>query len=95
MHFNVWDDLNIRLSKDEELYKKYSFFWATTLKAQLEAAQLHLIKLFDKSRKSVTIDRIINYAEKNQEKIFKQDLHLVVEMEINDYKKDIKNLISL
>lgn len=90
MHFNVWEDLNKSLKENGDLYKKYNFFWATTLKSQLEAAQLHLIKLFDKPKKSVTVDRLVKYAEQNKEKLFDSgDLNLL-EIHIRDYKSDIK-----
>jgi hypothetical protein len=91
LHFNVWEDLNTRLAKDNELYKKYNFFWVTTLKAQLEVSQLHLIKLFDKSKKTVNIDHVINYAVKNKEKLFRTERLFAVTIEIDDFKNDIKS----
>lgn len=98
LHFQVWEDLNTSL-KDNELYAMFNLFWLTTLKAQLEAAQLHLMKMFDISKSNINIEKIINYAKANSEELFDQDgIELVLnelrefEKEINGYKQTIDKL---
>lgn len=86
LHIKVWEDLDHGLHREKNLYRKFNFFWLTTLKAQLEAAQLHLLKLFDNHKKSVTIDRLIEYAEKNKGKLFRQGDLEFIENEIRDFR---------
>lgn len=89
LHFNVWDDLNKSLNDKHSLYGKFSFFWVASLKAHLESAQLHLLKLFDKSSGSVTIDKVIEYAKLNKRDLFDVSSFNALEMFINDYKSEI------
>lgn len=100
LHIKVWNDIDKNLTNN--LYNRYSLFWLSTLKAQLEAAQLHLLKLFDKSKKSISIYELIKYAEENKDLLFKPgDCKLLVtelndySFEIQKYDDQIKNLIDI
>lgn len=95
LHIKVWEDLNEELKRRDDLYKKFNFFWLTTLKAQLEAAQLHLLKLFDKPKDSITIDRLVKFAEDNKEKLFNPEDLDRVELEINAYRSEIIEFESI
>lgn len=95
LHIKVWEDLDEALNNEKDVYKEFNFFWLTTLKAQLEAAQLHLLKLFDKPKKSITIDRLIDYAENNKEKLFRPGDFEFIEFEIRNYQSEIKDYESI
>jgi hypothetical protein len=90
LHIKLWKDLDKNLKGNDALYKKYDYFWLTTLKANLEAAQLHLLKLFDKPKDSVNIDKLVKYAEKNNEKIFEPKDNYRLEVEINQFESEIE-----
>lgn len=90
LHISTWENLDKELKNHRDLFIKYELFWVTTLKSQLESAQLHLIKMFDKRKDTIRIKWLVNYARNHKEKIFKpNDFHLLLS-EIKEFEKKIK-----
>jgi hypothetical protein len=62
-----------KAEKNVKIFNIFKYFFITTKEASRCYFFIELAKFFDTSKKSLTINKVINYAEKNISKFTKQD----------------------
>ncbi len=62
-----------KAEKNVKIFNVFKYFFLTTKEASRCYFFIELAKFFDTSKKSLTINKVINYAEKNITKFTKQD----------------------
>ena len=62
-----------KAEKNVKIFNIFKYFFITTKEATRYYFFIELTKFFDTSKKSLTINKVINYAEKNISKLTKQD----------------------
>lgn len=95
LHIRAWEDLNNVLGDHKNVYERYNLFWLSSLKAQLDVSQLHLIKLFDNHSGSLKMDSLIKYADDNKDDLFDGGDFQFIEIEVANYKKEISSFNDL
>ena len=64
-HYRIAETLSERFRADPTVPNAFAPFFAQTLKAHTEAALLSLYRVFDKTKSTVTIGRLVAYAKKH------------------------------
>jgi len=96
LHFRTWKKLGESFLSDSEIWEVASLFFVSTAEAHLNSSKLHLFRLLDKTKGSISVYKLIDYA-RNHKNIFpnQEGLDIILKKHseiLKDLEPTINNL---
>lgn len=93
-HITVLEKLDKGLSLYPDVYTQYQFYWLAALKAQFEAAQLHVMKMYkniDTAGGALPLQTVIDYYNDKLKEDLPQPDQNVIQNELLNFEKEISD----
>lgn len=98
LHYRIWQRLNRGFGEEGDIFIVASLFFTSTAEAHLNSCRLHLFRILDDSKGSLSLKGLIKFAEENKG-IFKREANLNSAIDrhykiLNDLEPTINNLLK-